>query len=128
MPTSEDYTPSTDEVRIRFQRDIARNRADDYPDPRVSEAEFNRWLAARDADHEKAVRERIARDIEAEAVVVDEHGNHGLWVEDAVRIARGGCMTETACPYYAVMGRHLYVGHRNNVCCLGCGIEQREGA
>lgn len=67
---SDDYTPTTDEVRIRFQRDIARNRADGYPDPRVSEAEFNRWLAAHDAavraDHEKAVRERIAQDILAE--------------------------------------------------------------
>lgn len=31
------------------------------------------------------------------------------------------------CPYYLAKGRHLFVGHRNGVCCHGCGIEQEEG-
>lgn len=81
---SNDYTPSTDEVRDQYAS------APFNGIPTHARAEFDRWLAARDADHEKAVRERIARDIEAEAVAVDEHGNRGLWIEDAVRITREG--------------------------------------
>ena len=38
-------------------------------------------------------------------------------------------MSESNCPYYRAKGRHLFVGHRNGVCCHGCGIEQKgEGA
>lgn len=50
-----DYTPSTDEVRLSTNVGTGGMR--------VSRAEFDRWLAARDAEREKAVRERIAQDI-----------------------------------------------------------------
>lgn len=46
---TDEYTPTTEEVRTRFQRDCARNR-DDEPSARVSGADFDRWLTRRDAE------------------------------------------------------------------------------
>jgi len=59
------YTPSTDVVRAEYWEHGAYRygaaRGDEF------QAEFDRWLAAHEesvrADHEKAVRERIAQDI-----------------------------------------------------------------
>ena len=82
-----DYTPTTDDVREVWTeaQDITHDEGTDY-----HRAEFDRWLASHDESVRAAERERIARDIEAEAVVVDEHGNRGLWIEDALGIVREG--------------------------------------
>ena len=95
-----DYTPTTDEVRDRY----AWGRSDvEYGPDAEAEAEFDLWLAEHDAtvraDHEKAVRERIAQDIEAfQAENEGDVLTQGAWSDgvryglgvgiDAARIAR----------------------------------------
>lgn len=65
-----DYTPSTDEVRERFSLVVTSGLYEPSTlRPAVKyRKQFDRWLAEHDAtvraDHEKAVRERIAQDIE----------------------------------------------------------------
>ena len=77
-----DYTPSTDRAEDRYRH--ARRLEGDGDKGR---AEFERFLATVRADHEKAVRERIAQAIEADA-------NHDVvrnaTLATAARIAREG--------------------------------------
>ena len=92
-----DYTPTTDEVRDRY----AWGRSDvGYVSYDEAEAEFDLWLVAHDATvrdvHEKAVRERIVRAIEARANQEErkDYTPHSSGVFDglvyAARIVREG--------------------------------------
>ena len=70
---AEDYTPTTEHVRVTFGYHGYR-RTDEAVRPTVSGrlAEFDRWLAAHDAETLRAERARIAANIEA-ARPVREH-------------------------------------------------------
>lgn len=79
---ADEYTPTTDEVREVWvqEQDITHGEGADF-----HAAEFDRWLAA----HEAEVRERIAQDIEADAMHCAP-SDHGCFAcTNAARIARG---------------------------------------
>jgi hypothetical protein len=94
---SDDYTPSTDDVRTQYIGTTP-DRAH-HPHEIERREQIDRWLAAHDAtvraDHEKDVRERIAQDILAdrtgapwEAERHEDGVGHWLDSRDATKAAR----------------------------------------
>jgi len=85
MPTSEDYTPTTDDVRDRWSLGHTKNGA------HFTTEAIDRWLAARDAARDESVRaeerERIAQVIENYAT--SDFRTRRLAYEQAARLARG---------------------------------------
>lgn len=105
MSEREEYTPTTDEVRETYER--ARYYLDDTPEEgdsyRAGGGEFDRWLTA----HDQALREQIARDIEARRDhFIDRAATMYEWglpawenaylngLDDAIDVARGEDQTD----------------------------------
>ena len=87
MSEREEYTPDTGAVRAAYTRAM---RQAFIASTSEHIEEFDRWLAA----HDRAIREQIAREIEAfgDSSCVGAYGDYGppaIAVSDAARIARG---------------------------------------
>ena len=67
-----EYTPTTEHIR-QYYSHFPPGRFSDYGTVREdrARAEFDRWIAAHDAEVEKAVRDRVADEIDAEADEID---------------------------------------------------------
>ena len=85
-----EYTPSMDEIKRWYAGSVDEYRCDTGMSVEDGEAAFDRATAA----HDQALREQIARDIEAfgDSSGVGAYGDYGppaIAASDASRIARG---------------------------------------
>ena len=67
MSEREEYTPTMDEIRGWYAGAVDEYRCDTGMSVDEGEAAFDRAIAAHDAAHDQALRERIAREIEGQA-------------------------------------------------------------